>query len=51
MQDPMTRLLSFKKGELDLALSIAAKDVAELEKGRFHSDSPQCRFRYAWGSP
>jgi peptide/nickel transport system substrate-binding protein len=35
MQDPMTRLLSFKKGELDLALSIAAKDVADLKKEGF----------------
>ncbi len=32
ISDPLTRLLSFKKGELDLALSVAAKDVAELEK-------------------
>jgi len=35
MQDVMTRLLSLKKGELDLALSIAAKDLADLKKEGF----------------
>jgi len=32
MPDPLTRILSFKKGELDIALSIAAKDMADLTK-------------------
>lgn len=35
MQDTMTRLLSLKKGEINLALSLAAKDVADLKKDGF----------------
>jgi peptide/nickel transport system substrate-binding protein len=32
MPDPLTRMMSFKKGEVDVALSIAAKDMGELSK-------------------
>ena len=32
MADPLTRMLSFKKGEVDVALSIAAKDMSGLSQ-------------------
>ena len=35
IEDTNTRQMSFRAGELDIALSIAAKDVASLEKGGF----------------
>ncbi len=33
--DPLTRLLSLRKGEIDLALTVAGKDIPSLEKDGF----------------
>ena len=35
MPDPLTRMMSFKKGEMDVALSIAAKDMGGLTQEGF----------------